>query len=60
MPLLFILKYMFIILPALILIEGWHMLTGAITRNNWWWKVPYALLVLFIIVLVILLLMGYR
>jgi len=50
---------MFIVLPALILIEGFKMLSGVIKEKNWWWKIPYVLLAILILWLIALLLQGY-
>ncbi|MBY0376399.1 hypothetical protein K2P96_00270 [Patescibacteria group bacterium] len=61
MPMAFyILLHMFVILPVLILVEGWDMLKKGLTDRNWWWRVPYVLLVLLSILFIVLLLKGYR
>jgi hypothetical protein len=51
---------MFIILPALILVEGFNMLKKTLSKHNLWWSIPYALLVILTALLIVLLLMGYR
>ncbi len=55
-----ILKQMFIVLPALIIVEGWHMLSKLLSEKNWWWKIPYVLLAALVLILIALLLSGYR
>lgn len=56
----FILKHMFIVLPALIIIEGWNMLSKLLNKHNWWWNLPYVLIAILSFIVLILLLNGYR
>lgn len=55
-----ILKQMFIVLPALVIVEGWHMLSNFLSSKHLWWHLPYVLVVILSFILIILLLNGYR
>ncbi len=56
----YILLHMFIILPALIIVDGWEKFSKFLTRRNLWWKLPYMLLFILVVILIILLMEGYR
>ena len=55
-----ILKQMFIVLPALIIVEGWHKLSRFLSEKKLWWHLPYVLVAILSFILIILLLNGYR
>jgi len=57
---IFMLRQMFIILPALIIAEGWKRLSKLLTKKNWWWGIPYVLVIFLSLVVIVLLLAGYR
>jgi hypothetical protein len=52
--------FMLVILPGLILKEGFDMFMKLMNERNWWWKLPYFLLTACVILLIVLLAAGYR
>ena len=52
--------YFIVILPILIIQEGWARFKVFMSQGNRWHNLPYFLLAFFVILLIILLLAGYR
>lgn len=54
------LKQIFIVIPALILAEGFRMLKGMLTEKNAFWRAVYVLFVALVFMIILLFMVGFR